>query len=71
MNKKWTQLGEIQHQTQNLKKKKIVNLKTSLVANKTTLISVFIHSKYCLNSVLKKLAKINQRDFAIYKEIEH
>ena len=33
MNKKLTQLGEIEHQTQNLKKKK-VNLKTSLVANK-------------------------------------
>lgn len=51
MNKKLTQLGEIEHQTQNLKKK-TVNLKTFLVANKTTLISVFIHSKYCLNSVL-------------------
>ena len=68
MNKKLTQLGELKKK---LKKKKKVNLKTSLVANKTTLISVFIHSKYCLNSVLKKLAKINQRDFAIYKEIEH
>ena len=37
---------------QKIIKKKKENLKTSPDANKTTVISVFINSKYFLNSVL-------------------